>query len=110
MAGLVTKQQLQNILAAWDVAPPREVPKKGSKMVICWPKGTVPEAATVEWTNLKSEYGERLYRIEMGSVEEVFAGTAQTPKGGDTQVDRDVGRERWAGIAQPATPESRPRA
>lgn len=67
---LLTKVQLKLILKAWGVDDP--VPGKGKSLIVTWPKPTQPEIAKVTWTDLRSTYGQRLYRVEMGSCEEIL--------------------------------------
>lgn len=56
---LVTKTQLETIMTAWATAA--EVPAKGKKVFVCWPN---KEHAEITYTDKRSEYGQRLYRIE----------------------------------------------
>jgi hypothetical protein len=68
----VTQQQLTSILAAWgqDTTPPA----KREQRVITWPSSADVECecARVIATGRRSEYGKRLYSIELGSVEQIF--------------------------------------
>lgn len=56
---LVTKAQLLAIFKAWDTDA--EVPAARMKSLVVWPFG---EYAEVHHTANKSDYGQRLYRIE----------------------------------------------
>lgn len=69
---LVTKQQLLNILAAWEQEP--TLPTAREQCVIVWPSSadTECECARITKTARTSDYGQRLYAIEMGSVAELF--------------------------------------
>jgi len=67
---LYTKDQLQNIMNAWDCAEP--IPKKGQQVLVCWPKPVEPNTAVITMTDKKSDDRKRLYSVVMGMAEEVF--------------------------------------
>ena len=56
---LVTKAQLLTLFKAWGTDA--EVPAARMKSLVVWPFG---EYAEVHYTANKSDYGQRLYRIE----------------------------------------------
>lgn len=56
---LVTQTQLELIYTGWGVTA--NIPKKKTKEIVCWPN---KESAEITMTDLKSEYGERLFKIE----------------------------------------------
>jgi len=58
---LVTKSQLQGIIQAMDLDV--KAPPKGRMQVIAFPDGDLVQR--IEWTKAVSEYGDRLYRIEL---------------------------------------------
>jgi hypothetical protein len=64
---LVTKGQLECLFKGWDCEEP--IPKKGKRVFICFPckVGFEDDLAEVEWTDLRSTYNERLYRITQSS-------------------------------------------
>lgn len=68
----VTEQQLTNILAAWG--QDTTAPVKREQRVITWPRsaGVECECARIVATERRSEYGKRLYSIELGSVDQIF--------------------------------------
>lgn len=61
---LYTKAQLLLILAGWECVEP--LPKKGYKLYVCF-AGQEIDLAEVEQTTLKSDSGERLWRVTTSS-------------------------------------------
>jgi len=66
IATLYTKAQLQNLLHAWECKEP--LPTKKQTLYVTWAHlGWNVDLAVCEWTDLKSDVGERLYRVTMSS-------------------------------------------
>lgn len=61
---LYTKAQLLLILTGWECVEP--LPKKGYKLYVCF-AGQEIDLAEVEQTTLKSDSGERLWRVTTSS-------------------------------------------
>lgn len=61
---LYTKAQLLMILSGWECAAP--LPRKGFKLYVCF-AGQEIDLAEVEQTTLKSDSGERLWRVTTSS-------------------------------------------
>ncbi len=68
-----TKLQVENLIRAWGVEA--SIPKKGhGKQLIVWANGSDVEfkAASIEWSERKSDHGERLYFLRMGTVDQIM--------------------------------------
>jgi hypothetical protein len=63
---LHTKDEIRSILAAWQING-IDVPKKKEKVIIAWPKNPNNNfnMTSITWSNEKSTYGKRLYRLLM---------------------------------------------
>jgi hypothetical protein len=61
---LYTKTQLQLILSGWQCTEP--LPRKGYKLLVCF-AGQEIDLAEVEQTTLKSDSGDRLWRVTTSS-------------------------------------------
>lgn len=63
---LYTKRQLDMLFRSWECTEP--LPAKDNKVLVCWPhQGWEIDLAECELTGLKSDYGERLYRVTLSS-------------------------------------------
>lgn len=69
---LFTALQLRALLLAWGQEP--APPRKHEARVILWPKAAEVECecARVTWTEQRSDIGQRLYAVEMGSAAQLF--------------------------------------
>lgn len=78
---LCTKDQLIKILRSWEVD--ETLPTRNDSRVIVWPTSADVECecAKAEWTDTRSDYGKRLYRLTMGSTIHVI-GMPVTPDEG----------------------------
>lgn len=67
-ATLYTAEQAEMLLKAWDCSG-EGLPKPGKVLLVCFPR-TQPfdvDLVEVERTDLKSDYGKRLYRMTLSS-------------------------------------------
>lgn len=64
-ATLYTKAQVAYLMAAWACTEP--IPGKGKKLVVCFPPSFECDLVEVEATPLKSDNGERLWRVTSSS-------------------------------------------
>lgn len=70
---LYTRTQLQMIMTVWGCTEP--VPAKGAQVLVCWPKPAMAgmdEMARITWSEHTSDAGKRLYRVVMGSAQEIL--------------------------------------
>jgi hypothetical protein len=64
---LYTRKQVELIFRGWQCSE-STIPPKGKKAYVCF-AGQFIDLAEVEWTDLKSDVGERLWRITVSSKE-----------------------------------------
>lgn len=64
-ATLYTKAQVAYLMDAWKCTEP--IPGKGKKLVVCFPPSFECDLVEVEATPLKSDSGERLWRVTSSS-------------------------------------------
>lgn len=68
-----TKVQIENLIKSWGMDS--SMPKKGhGKQLIVWANGSDVEfkAASIEWSERKSDHGERLYLLRIGTVDQIM--------------------------------------
>ena len=58
----LTKDQLLKVFERWGVTEP--VPRTGKKVVVSFPRPTVPNIATIKRSEHRSTYGKTLYSVE----------------------------------------------
>ena len=63
---LYTKAQIEILLTLWKCTEP--IPCKGKKLIVCFPPQYADDLIEVEPTSLKSDSGERLWRVTSSSA------------------------------------------